>query len=181
MFPDQKPYENVLLVLRRHWLVLFSHFLRLLILLVVGLGVYLYMLQYQANMPSGLAIFLLVAYTAAIWEIFFLGLVDYLLDTWIITDHRIVDISQCGFFKRNVSELRYPKIEDVTVEIKGFIPTMFDFGNVMIQTAAEVSEFKFKQVPHPNQVKDEIFKTHDQFASQHPGGEEVHENNIPSN
>lgn len=178
MFPDQKPYEKVELILRRHWLGLLGQVLRFAVLLAIGLGAYFYYGRYIGISEfSSLPAFLLVIYACIIWEVLFIGLVDYFLDTWIITDHRIVDVSQCGFFKRNVSELRYPKIEDVTVEIKGFIATMFDYGNVMIQTAAEVEEFKFKQVPHPSRVKDTIFRVYDQFAAQHPGGEEVHEVN----
>ncbi len=161
--------------------MLFFHFLRFILLLVLGFVIYTYSTQYLGvSLPLGLAPFLLVIYLAVMWELLFIGLVDYFLDTWIITDHRVVDISQCGFFKRNISELRYPKIEDVTVEVKGFIATMFDFGNVMIQTAAEIDEFKFKQVPHPNQVKDKIYEIYDQYAKEHVGGEEIHENNTPS-
>ena len=175
MFPDQKPYENVELILRRHWLALLGHILRFIFLLAVGFSAYIYYTAYSGYTDSSaLALFLLSVFMMIIWVVLFVGLVDYFLDTWIITDHRIVDISQCGFFKRNISELRYPKIEDVTVEIKGFIPTMFDYGDVVVQTAAEVVEFKFKQIPHPNQVKDAIFRMYDRYAKEHIGGEEIH-------
>ena len=180
---DQKSYENIELVLRRHWLIAFFKFIQLILLFVVGFVLYSFAVLHFGSIPgiTELSGFILTIYLLIAWLLFFVSLIDYFLDTWIVTDHRIVDIRQCGFFKRNVSELRYPKIEDITVKVQGFIPTMFDYGDIQIQTAAEIEEFKFAQVPNPNGVKDLIFKTYDQYAQEHINGEEVHETKININ
>ena len=177
---DRKSYENIELVLRRHWLVLFFKFSQFLVFIIIGFVIYFLAGAYFADYYSilGLIKFCVALYMLIMWGVFFVSVVDYFLDTWIVTDHRIVDIRQCGFFKRNVSELRYPKIEDITVQMRGFIPTIFNYGDIQIQTAAELEEFKFKQVPDPNGVKDLIFKMYDQYAQTHVNGEEVHENDI---
>ena len=176
---DQKPYEHIELVLKRHWLILFVKCVQLVIFFVLGFLIYWFMGAYASNYSGflELARFLIAFYFLIMWEVFFVSIIDYFLDTWIVTDHRIVDIQQCGFFKRNVSELRYPKIEDITVKMTGFIPTLFNYGDIQIQTAAEIEEFKFKQVPNPSGVKDLIFKIYDQYSQEHINGEEVHESN----
>ena len=44
------------------------------------------------------------------------------------------------------------KIEDVNYFQKGIFGAFFNFGNVLIQTAAELTEFVFNNVPNPDRV-----------------------------
>lgn len=92
----------------------------------------------------------------AIWIYGFLIWVDYYFDIWIITSERIINIEQKGMFTRKVSELRYNKIEDITTEVTGFIPTVINYGDVRIQTAAEEAEFCFRTVSDPYHIKNII-------------------------
>ena len=43
-------------------------------------------------------------------------------------------------------------IEDITATTSGAFAAIFDYGTVKIQTAAEVTEFEFANVPHPAKV-----------------------------
>lgn len=176
---ERKSYENIQVIIRKHWLILFFKIFQFAILLGIGFTAYTVSINYfsvYAELQK-IGAFLFSVYVLIVWQVFFIGVMDYFLDTWIITDHRVVDIMQLGFFKRDISELRYSSIEDITVKITGFIPTLFNYGDVIIQTAAEVGEFKFEQIPYPNQIKDLIFKMGDQFKKEHMQGE-VHENKI---
>ena len=83
---------------------------------------------------------------------------DYYLDVWIITNQRLIDIEQKGFFNRSVSELDLKKIQDITSSVSGAIPTMFGFGNIHIQTAAEENKFEIKSVPHPVTARRKIIE-----------------------
>jgi len=177
IFPSQKSYEKVELFLRRHWLVLFFIYLGFAIMILFGLaGFYLAneFFDLQEN-NLNLTEFLLGLYVLSIWYFLFKALTDFYLDTWIVTDHRILEIHQLGLFKRDISELRLSKIQDVTVKIEGLLPTFFNYGIVIIQTAGVIPEFKFEQIPHPQQVKDKILQLYDQFIKQHPGDQEIHE------
>lgn len=176
-FPSQKSYEKVELFLRRHWLVLFFIYFIFGILILLGLlGFYLadkfFILEGD---DLNLAVFLLSFYFLFIWYFLFKTLTDFYLDTWIVTDHRILEIHQLGLFKRDISELRLSKIQDVSVKIQGFLPTFFNYGQVTIQTAGEIPEFTFEQIPRPQQVKDKILQLYDQFIKQHPSDKEIHE------
>lgn len=176
-FPFQKSYEKVELFLRRHWLVLFFIYFGFGILILLGLlGFYLankFFILKGNNL--NLVVFLLNFYFLFIWYFLFKTLTDFYLDTWIVTDHRILEIHQLGLFKRDISELRLSKIQDVSVKIQGFLPTFFNYGRVTIQTAGVIPEFTFEQIPGPQQVKDKILQLYDQFIKQHPSDEEIHE------
>lgn len=176
-FPSQKPYERVALFLRRHRLILFLIYFSFGLLVLLGLASFFFLKNFLLLQGNSLALarFLLALYLLAIWQFLFKALTDYYLDTWFVTDHRILEIHQIGLFKRDISELRLFKIQDVNVKIEGMLPTFFNYGEVVVQTAGAIPEFKFEQVPEPQRVKDEILKLHDEFVKQHPGGHEVHE------
>lgn len=82
----------------------------------------------------------------------------YTLDAWIITDRRIIDSTQHGFFNRTVSELRLSRIQDMSVQTQGVIQTLLHFGDLQIQTAGTEEKFKLFQIPNPERVKDTIAK-----------------------
>jgi hypothetical protein len=73
-----------------------------------------------------------------------------------VTDRRIVNIEQKGFFSRVVSELELENIQDITTDVRGIIPTFLNYGNLHVQTAAEQERFIFRNIPDPYDVKDII-------------------------
>lgn len=103
-------------------------------------------------LSAGYSIWLLV-----VWVIYFIQWTDYYLDVWYVTNEKIYDVLQKGFFHRQISILRFDNIQDVTVEIKGIIPTLLDFGKIHVQTAGETSaDFTLNDAKHPNEVKNTI-------------------------
>jgi len=70
----------------------------------------------------------------------------------IITDERIVDVDFINLTTKKVSDADLDKIQDVSFNNAGAFGAIFDYGNVLVQTAAEVVEFVFENVPHPAEV-----------------------------
>ena len=95
-----------------------------------------------------------ITFILAVWLYGFLVWIDYYFDIWIITDERIINIEQKGLFMRQISEADYTKIQDVTAQIEGFLPTVINYGDVYIQTAAEKERFVFRTISRPYQIKD---------------------------
>ena len=44
------------------------------------------------------------------------------------------------------------KIEDVTSKTGGFLSSIFDYGNVFVQTAGTEANIEFVNIPKPSQV-----------------------------
>lgn len=80
----------------------------------------------------------------------------YSFNVFIITDERIVDIDQRGFFDRTVSETTYDKIQDVSFRIKGIMQTVFHFGSVIVQTAGTQANIELHGVKIPQSVQQAI-------------------------
>ena len=79
----------------------------------------------------------------------FLG---WYFDVYIITNHRVIDIDFINLLTKKFSEADLNRIQDVTSEVSGVSQTMFNYGNVLIQTAAEINEIHFEKVPHPDRI-----------------------------
>ena len=88
-----------------------------------------------------------------LWFYGFLMWIDYWLDVWIVTDQRVVNIEQKGLFSRHVSELHFHTVQDITSKVQGVIPTLLNYGDVEVQTAAEKTRFLFRHVPDPYAIK----------------------------
>ena len=70
----------------------------------------------------------------------------------------MIAIEQKGLFARTVSEFDLSRIQDVTIEVHGIIPTMFNYGNLIARTASEHESFIFKQVGRPHEIKDALIQ-----------------------
>ena len=164
-FPGQHKEEEIKLVLRKHLIVLLPHFIYIFIMFLLPIAFYILVvpMAFPAFLSAPydkLFILLSLIYYGSIWIMTLTVWVDYYLDIWIITNERLLDIEQIGFFNRVVSELDFKRIQDITSRVHGVLPTIFGFGNIHIQTAAEESKFDLKAIPHPVTTRREITKLH---------------------
>jgi len=151
--------EKILLILHRHWFVIVRDVVGLILIFIAG--VFLFSLR-DFLIPT-LEPLILIPVSNLVFVMFILFLVGilfarwvtYYLDVWIVTTKRIIDIEQHGLFNREISEFLIARVQDVTIEIPGFISTMLNFGNITIQTAGERS-FLVRDVPKLHKAKDTI-------------------------
>ncbi|MDO8608927.1 MAG: PH domain-containing protein [bacterium] len=177
IFPGQRPYEQVILILRRHWLILFGICLAFFFFALLPFIFFAVLDSFVmiSNAWRNLFWFLTTIYFLIWWWGLFYRLTDYILDIWIVTDHRVVDIEQKGLFKRNIAEATLDNIQDITVHVNGILETFFTYGSIDIQTAGPMREILFQQVPNPVHIKDVILHLYNEYARQHKDGIEIHE------
>jgi len=96
----------------------------------------------------------------------FLSLTTLCLDYWIITNQKTIHAELKGIFSREIISVNHDKIQDITVEIQGFFPTLFHFGDLHIQTAGEFRELIFEEIPEPEKTKDIILVAQREFLKQ---------------
>lgn len=158
-FQGQHENEQILQVIHRHWFNITLHLVIVFMLSFFLLGsLSFFSLLFPDITEQNQPFFAFVQSTLFIfiWLYGFLVWVDYYFDVWIITNERIVNIEQKGLFVRHISELRFSRVQDVTSSVNGLIPTMLNFGDVSVQTAAEEERFLFRQVGDPFAVKDAV-------------------------
>lgn len=154
-----EPEEAVLRVVRKHWFVIVTELFGTFIMLLLPF----FLLFLAALFPDHLLLFnislanytALIAFAVSAWTLLslmtgFATWTHYYLDLWIITDRRIIMIDQRHFFNRNVSSFRLERLQDIEFIVKGFIPTLLNFGTIRAQTASAFeSNFKTAGMPDP--------------------------------
>jgi len=167
-FEGKHDDEVVLLYLHRHWYTVVGHFvyaflgalLPFVLIALFGAIIVNYHL-------SKLVVFLFAAYYMVLWYILAYMITMYVMDIWIVTNMRIIDSTQQGFFNRTVSEISLGNIQDISTMISGLIPTTMNYGDVEVQSAGAVDHFKFRQVPNPLRVKEVISKALADYKHSH--------------
>ncbi len=158
-FEGQEVGEEVALVLRRHPFTIIIPLLFILLIALLPSIVWVYFSEeIRARNYAELFFFAWSLWFLLSWLMSFYLLTLYSLNSVIITNKRIIENEQQGFFRRKVSELHTYRVQDVAVRTHGLFETLLSFGELSVQTAAEEREFVFQQIPHPERVKDAIMK-----------------------
>ncbi len=140
-----KQDEKKLLIIRQHWIKLVLPFLAWLIaavLLILFAG------------TTGLIITLV----AALYPMY--EYLNWKNNLWCITNLRVVDES--GFFGRYSKESPLDKINNVEYD-QTIWGRIFGYGNVDIQTAAELGETTYHLIHHPKLLKDTITHAQEEY------------------
>lgn len=156
--------EKIERVIRKHWFILLGNIV--ILFFAVAIPIILLFVTLIASFPvSGAAraaeVFFLFAWLLIIWMIGWKIWADYYLDVLVVTDKRIFDIEQIGFFRRDSSSFRIDRIQNVSVTVDGIMQTYFDFGTMRIETAGEKEQFVSPYIAQPYEVKKFINEEYD--------------------
>ncbi len=160
-FIHQKSYEKILYKIRKHPIITIPTILSFFVLLAVPGVVYWFTYSnfvgfYQNQLLLLVLILLVSIYFLAVGLFYYTHFVNYYLDLLVITNDRLMHIIQAGLFSRSISEVDLYKIQDITSSIEGFFPSMFNYGNLLIQTAGAVEKFMITSVPDPETLRQHI-------------------------
>jgi uncharacterized membrane protein YdbT with pleckstrin-like domain len=75
---------------------------------------------------------------------------SWFFNVYVVTDERVFDVDFVNLIYREITDANIDQIQDVTTKVGGVIPTLFNYGDVVIQTAAEIPQLEFIAVPRPD-------------------------------
>lgn len=140
-----KKDEKILVIIRQHWIKLALPFIAWLLagtLLIIFAG------------TTGFIITL----AAALYPMY--EYLNWKNNLWCVTNVRVVDES--GFFSRYSKESPLDKINNVEYD-QSIWGRIFGYGNVDIQTAAEMGETTYTMIHHPKLLKDTITHAQEEY------------------
>ena len=149
-FKGQLPGETTVLVSRKHWITLAMPLFLIIVVALIPLAAYSFI---ALTTYSRLYWFLSSAFWLFLWNLFFFNLMIYSLNTLVVTNRRVIETRQLGFFKYSASEFQKDKIQDVSVKITGILASLLNFGNLEIQTSGTENKFNFTDFPDPEKIK----------------------------
>lgn len=149
-FETRSKEEKVVLFLRQHIIVNFKWVLvTILMLLVPGTAQAFGVFQ---SLPPGFSLVIILSWYLITFAYALEGFLHWYFNVYIVTNKRVVDVDFHNLIYKEVSDANLDKIQDVTYNMGGVVRTIFNYGDVFVQTAAEVSEFEFIAVPKPDKV-----------------------------
>ena len=167
-FDQQEEDEEIELFLRRHFAtnvswILTSIFFFLLPFIIVLCDVLLG-LGLTTNFPPLIGTGLIVVWYMLIFAYVIENFLFWYFNIYIITNKNLVDINYSSLLSRSVVEVKISDVESQKSNIQGVIRQVFNFGNVVVETAAENQRIDFEDVPKPDVVADRIQDLKNQFT-----------------
>lgn len=150
MFDDQYDDEEILLVFRRHPIVMRKG-------LVFGMLGPLAGVIPAAIFPQlGFGVFFGGLFGGMLLGLIIFGFswLPWYFSVFIVTDQRFIQIVQRGFFHRSVNDISLSQIQMMNYEIAGIQATLLGFGTMVIQTY--VGDLVIHEVHHPAKLQRKI-------------------------
>lgn len=153
IFESQHKNEKVILMIRSHpitkWQCVFNAVLLILAIITFDLFFSNLVVFKQALIIN---VFSLVFVFSYLWFNF----LHWFYNVGIITNERVVDVDFINVVYREINSARLEKIEDITSRGVGYFGSLFNYGNIFIQTAGAEINIEFPNVPNPSSIIDTI-------------------------
>ena len=147
-FEGQREGEELLFVFRRH-------------IIAMRKGFYLLLIPFAlSSIPpliwqTKLELFLIpIAGFLVGLVLFSYHFMMWYFTVYIVSDQRIRQVTQRGFFGKDVVELQLSKIQNISYTIPGFTGEVFKFGTIVLQTF--VGDLVIHRVEHPETIYNKL-------------------------
>lgn len=99
-----------------------------------------------------------------IFIVWFLVITGYAIESflhwyfniYIVTNMHLVDINFRSLLSRDITESKLSDIQSISSKVQGVLASIFHYGDVIVETAAERQNISFLKVPKPDIVADRI-------------------------
>ncbi len=155
IFLDQEPGEQVLLFLRKDFIVNIPWIIKGIILILLPLFMLPASLIFKFNifiLPVHYNLMYILLYYLFVATYNFVNYITWYFSTYLITDTKLIEVSFSDLIIKHVSETKITLIQDVSYDQLGVVRNIFDYGDVLVQTAGTVDIFTFKSIPQPENV-----------------------------
>ncbi|RAL57895.1 hypothetical protein BLD25_00895 [Candidatus Gracilibacteria bacterium GN02-872] len=157
---NMRPGEEVLMVVKRHWIVyvmLFIYFfsgviVTFMIFFFFGLNTWGYMLN--------IILWLILSI------ILYIEWLNHELDMYVVTNNRVIGLEQIAFLNRAVTECNLGQIQEVNSKAKGLFANIFNYGTLSIQTAGSKTTLKMEFCPDVMQTSRKILNVVDNYRDE---------------
>lgn len=149
-FEDQLEGEELLLVFRKHPIVMRKGLFLGMMAILLGTVPSLIKPEYS-YLFGGLAVGFILFFAIMLpsW-------ITWYYSVYIISNKRLLQISQKGFWNRSVVDISLSQIQMVNYEVAGFNETILGFGTIMMQTF--VGDLVIHEVHHPAKIQQQILE-----------------------
>ncbi len=153
-FDTQDQEETVILLLRRHWVTnipwMFLSFV------FIFAPVVLSSFPLLSFLPGNYQVMAVIMWYLLAMMFVFEHVLSWYFNIYIVTNLHITDITMSSLLSKTSTEAHLEDIQSVKTKVTGVFGSLFNFGDVIIETAAEHQSILFSSVPNPDFVAERI-------------------------
>lgn len=153
-FINQESDEEIILLIRRRFIVNIIWIATGLFAAVAGpLLIPIFLNSLPIPAIDSFQMFIIIAlYLLVIFGFLLTKFTLWYFHVGIVTNKRIKDIDIHGVLFKDIAETRINLIQDVKYSQIGFLPSLFNFGDVFVQTAGSEPNIEFDKAPTPAKI-----------------------------
>jgi uncharacterized membrane protein YdbT with pleckstrin-like domain len=153
-FPGQHDGEEVKFLFRQHPLVMRKALILGLLTILVGVLPLDFPQVYSSDQLSSFFIKVSLVVPLVVLAAWFYRWVGWFYTLYIVTDRRILEIKQKGFFTRRVAEWQLEGIQNVNYEVGGFQAVLFGFGDITARTY--IGDLEMRTIHNPAEIHEQL-------------------------
>lgn len=108
------------------------------------------------TIPFTVWLMLALTYYTFLMSFALIKFLNWYFNIYLVTNERVLHMTYTAFTGKRVAETSLENIEDISQKTIGFLPAIFNFGDIRIQTAAKKGQFLLRHVPDPSWFRDVI-------------------------
>lgn len=155
-----RPWEEVLKVIKRHWIVYVKIWLFYLMWIIFSIIIYV---VFSASWASLINIIFWLVFLLFI----FVEWLNHELDMYVVTNNRIIWIEQIAFLNRSVSETNLWQIQEVNSKSSWLLANIFNYWTLSMQTAWNKTTLQMDFCPDAIQASRKILNIVDSYRDWH--------------
>lgn len=153
-FQNQEPNEKILLFLRKHFITNLPWISMTIFLLFVPAILQFIFTATKVSfpIPPRFDFFIVSLYYLFVFTYALVSFFTWFFNISLITEERVIDISFSELVYKNVSATKLDLVQDASYVQIGVIRSLFDYGDLLIQTAGTLDNFDLLGIPHPEKA-----------------------------
>jgi hypothetical protein len=154
-FQTQEENEKILLFMRKSFITNIPWIITSIIFALAPLLAlpFLHFFGSQLSFLPGTYIFVIILfYYLVVITIAFINFITWFFNISIVTQDRIIDIEFSELVYKNIAETKLDLVQDVSYLQIGVIRALFDYGDMLVQTAGTVDNFDIHAIPKPERA-----------------------------
>lgn len=147
--PLLRENESVIIQLRRHWSIIFSHPISISLFIITTIVLIIYRENSIDILGDALFWAIMSLFWIVWWSIIMIrGIMDMLI-MLIITERHILSIDRIWLISHNMSKYSLDQVQEVSARMSGTIQTTFRFWSIYIKMEGEHNDIVIGHTPDP--------------------------------
>ncbi len=150
-----QPGEELVQLVRRHPIFIILQVILITAMTLLAIIVLSWLTARSPDLVTVCAVLIVGAVAVGLLVGFF-AVYRYMNDLWLITNQRLIDSLKTSPFNHQVSSTSLRHVQNTSIVKSGILATLFNFGDIVCQTASTDGSFELRDVPQPTEVLNEI-------------------------